>query len=53
MGRIAVLRAGNNQVGRWEFKRIWELQDDLEVVGESKDGLQAVAMVKQLRPRWC
>jgi DNA-binding NarL/FixJ family response regulator len=32
------------------FKGILELEDDLEVVGEAKNGHQAVAMAKQLRP---
>jgi DNA-binding NarL/FixJ family response regulator len=35
---------------RSEFRRILELEDDLEVVGEAKNGHQAVAMVKKLRP---
>jgi chemotaxis response regulator CheB len=32
------------------FREILELQDDIEVVGEAKNGNQAVAMVKKLRP---
>jgi DNA-binding NarL/FixJ family response regulator len=35
---------------RREFRKILELEDDLEVVGEAKNGRQAVAMVKKLRP---
>jgi DNA-binding NarL/FixJ family response regulator len=35
---------------RKEFRRILELEDDLEVVGEAKNGLEAVALVKKLRP---
>jgi DNA-binding NarL/FixJ family response regulator len=31
-------------------KKILELEDDLEVVGEAKNGQQTVAMVKKLRP---
>jgi DNA-binding NarL/FixJ family response regulator len=35
---------------RRAFRKILELEDDLEVVGEAKNGRQAVAMVKKLRP---
>ncbi|MGA9450637.1 MAG: response regulator transcription factor [Verrucomicrobiia bacterium] len=50
MKRITVLLADDNRVVRSEFRRILELEDDLEVVGEAKNGQQAVAMVKKLRP---
>ena len=50
MKRITVLLADDNRVVRKEFRKILELEDDLEVVGEAKDGRQAVAMVKRLRP---
>jgi DNA-binding NarL/FixJ family response regulator len=50
MKRISVLLADDNGVVRKEFRKILELEDDLEVVGEAKDGLQAVALVKKLRP---
>ena len=50
MKRITVLLADDNGVVRKEFKRILELEDDLEVVGVAKNGHQAVAMVKKLRP---
>lgn len=42
--------ADDNGVVRREFRKILELEDDLDVVGEAKDGHQAVAMVKKLRP---
>ena len=48
--RITVLLADDNRVVRREFKKILELEDDLEVVGEAKNGREAVAMVKKLRP---
>jgi DNA-binding NarL/FixJ family response regulator len=51
MKRITVLLADDNGVVRREFRGILELEDDLEVVGEAKNGHQAVAMVKKLRPR--
>ena len=50
MKRIKVLLADDNRVVRKGFRKILELEDDLEVVGEAKDGHQAVAMVKKLRP---
>jgi len=50
MKRITVLLADDNRVVRSVFREILELEDDLEVVGEAKDGRQAVAMVKKLRP---
>ena len=50
MKRITVLLADDNRVVRSVFREILELEDDLEVVGEAKDGRQAVAMVKRLRP---
>ena len=50
MKRITVLLADDNRVVRREFRRILELENDLEVVGEAKNGRQAVAMVKKLHP---
>jgi DNA-binding NarL/FixJ family response regulator len=50
MKRTTVLLADDNRVIRKEFKKILDLEDDLEVVGEAKNGLEAVVMVKKLRP---
>ena len=50
MKRITVLLADDNRLVRREFRKILELEDDLEVVGEAIDGHEAVAMVKKLRP---
>ena len=50
MKRITVLLADHNRVVRTEFRKILELEDDLEVVGEANNGRQAVAKVKKLRP---
>jgi DNA-binding NarL/FixJ family response regulator len=50
MKQITVLLADDNGVVRKEFRKILELEDDLQVVGEAKNGHQAVAMVKKLRP---
>jgi two-component system, NarL family, nitrate/nitrite response regulator NarL len=50
MKRITVLLADDNGPVRKAFRKILELEDDLEVVGEAKNGLEAVAMVKKLHP---
>ena len=50
MKRITVLLADDNRVVRTEFRKILELENDLEVVGEAKNGHQAVAMVNKLLP---
>ena len=50
MKRITVLLADDNKLVRREFRKILELEDDLEVVGEAKNGQEAVAKVKKLRP---
>ena len=48
--RITVLLADDNTFVREEFRKLLELEDDLEVVGEAINGHEAVAMVKNLRP---
>ena len=50
MKRITVLLADDNRGVREEFRKILELEDDLEVVGEAKDGHEAVALARKLRP---
>jgi DNA-binding NarL/FixJ family response regulator len=50
MKRITVLLADDNRVLRREFRKILECENDLEVVGEAKNGLQAVVMAKKLHP---
>ena len=50
MKQITVLLADDNRVVRKEFRKILELEADIEVVGEAKNGHEAVAMVKKLRP---
>ena len=50
MKRITVLLADDNTLVRRDIRKILEREDDLEVVGEAKNGRQAVAMVKKLRP---
>ena len=48
--RITVLLADDNGSVRRGFRSLLELAADLEVVGEAKNGRQAVTMVKKLRP---
>ena len=48
--RITILLAEDHTVVRESFRKILELEDDFEVVGEAEDGRQAVAMVKKLCP---
>ncbi len=50
MKRITVLLADKNRVTRRAFRRVLEFEDDLEVVGEAKNGHQAVALASKLRP---
>ena len=48
--RITVLLAEDHTIVREGFRKMLELEGDLEVVGEAQNGRQAVAMVKKLRP---
>jgi len=50
MKRISVLLADDNASVRTEFRNLLELETDLKVVGEAKNGREAVRMVKKLRP---
>jgi DNA-binding NarL/FixJ family response regulator len=50
MKRITVLLADDNRVVRTEIRKTLELQGDIEVVGEAKDGSEAVTLLKKLRP---
>jgi len=50
MKRITVLLADDNKGVRDQFRDLVDLEDDLEVIGEAKNGRQAVAMAKRLRP---
>ena len=50
MKRITVLLAEDHTVVRQGLRKMLELEEDIEVVGEAQDGRQAVAMVKKLRP---
>ena len=50
MNRISVLLADDHRFVRKAFRTILEKEDDLEVVGEAKNGPEAVALAKRLHP---
>jgi len=50
MKRITVLMADDNRAMRKSIRKILQCEDDLEVVGEAKNGHEAVAMATRLRP---
>jgi len=50
MKKITVLLAEDHTIVREGFRKMLELEDDLEVAGEAQDGRQAVALAKKLRP---
>ena len=50
MKRITVLLAEDHMIVREGFRKMLELENDLQVVGEAEDGRQAVTMVKKLCP---
>ena len=47
---ITVLLAEDHMIVREGFRKMLELENDIEVVGEAQDGRLAVALVKKLRP---
>src|SRR3984885_10436609 len=50
MKKITVLLAEDHMIVREGFRKMLELEDDFEVVGEAEDGRQAVTQIKKLRP---
>lgn len=50
MKRITILLAEDHMIVREGFRKMLELENDLQVIGEAQDGRQAVVMVKKLRP---
>jgi DNA-binding NarL/FixJ family response regulator len=50
MKRITVLLAEDHMIVREGFRKMLELEDDLEVVGEAQDGRQAVVLAKKFHP---
>jgi DNA-binding NarL/FixJ family response regulator len=50
MSRITILLVDDHTVVREGFRKMLEFDKDLSIVGEAKDGREAVALVEQLRP---
>ena len=50
MKRITVLLAEDHTIVREGFRKMLELESDIEVVGEAQEGRQAVALARKLRP---
>jgi len=50
MKSISVLLAEDHTIVREGFRKMIELETDMEVIGEARDGRQAVALAKKLRP---
>ena len=50
MKKITVLVAEDHMIVREGFRKMLELEADLQVVGEAQDGRLAVALAKKLRP---
>jgi DNA-binding NarL/FixJ family response regulator len=50
MKKITVLLAEDHMIVREGFRKMLELEDDFEVIGEAQEGRQAVALAKKLRP---
>ena len=50
MKRITVLLAEDHTIVREGFRKMLEMEDDIEVIGEAQDGRQAVALAKKLHP---
>jgi DNA-binding NarL/FixJ family response regulator len=50
MNKITVLLAEDHTIVREGFRRMLELEQDLEVVGEAQDGRRAVVLAEKLRP---
>jgi DNA-binding NarL/FixJ family response regulator len=50
MKRITVLLADDSQFVRRDIREMLERENDLKVVGEARNGREAVAMVKKLHP---
>jgi DNA-binding NarL/FixJ family response regulator len=50
MKKITVLLADDHMIVREGFRKMLELEADIEVLGEAKDGRQAIALAKKLHP---
>ncbi len=50
MKQITVLLAEDHTIVREGFRKMLELEDDIKVIGEAKDGREAVALATEFRP---
>jgi len=50
MKQITILLADDNKGVRREFRKLLEIEDDLKVIGEARNGVQAIAMTKEFCP---
>src|SRR5450631_333588 len=50
MKRTTVLLAEDHMIVREGLRKMLELEDDFEIVGEAQNGRQAVELVKKFRP---
>lgn len=50
MKRITVLLAEDHTIVREGFRKMLELETDLDVVGEARDGRQALVLIQKLHP---
>src|ERR1035437_6331015 len=50
MKKITVLLAEDHMIVREGFRKMLELEKDIQVVGEAQNGRQAVALAKKLHP---
>src|ERR1700685_2439586 len=50
MKRFTVLLAEDHMIVREGFRKMLELEDDFEIVGEAQNGRQAVALAKKFHP---
>ena len=50
MKKITVLLAEDHTVVREGLRKMLELEDDIEVVGEAQDGRQAITLAKKIHP---
>src|SRR5476649_3000501 len=50
MKRTTVLLAEDHMIVREGFRKMLELEDDIEIVAEAQDGRAAVALAKKFRP---
>ena len=53
MKKITVLLAEDHMIVREGLRKMLELENDFEVVGEAQDGRQAVVLAKKCVPTWC